>query len=103
MCKEVTLDVKEFGRINDTGNLGFGEVIRRKLLGGSKSSTQVSVVAGNDYCTSSSSFGRRLDLVCGVNAFSFVGLLEGLHEVIITDGSDVGNRAGWEDVLNLEL
>jgi hypothetical protein len=101
--KEVSLDVEEFGRINDTGNLGFGEVIRREFLGSSEGSTQVSVVSSDDYCTSSSSGRGRLNLVCGVNTFSLVGLLEGLHEVIVTDGSDVGNRAGWEDVLFHEL
>ena len=73
--KEVSLDVEEFGGINDTGNLGFGEVIGGEFLGSSKGSTQVSVVSGDDDCTSSSSGGGRLDLVCGVNTFSLVGLL----------------------------
>jgi hypothetical protein len=78
-------------------------VIRREFLGSSEGSAQVSVVTGDDYCTSSSSGRGRLDLVSGVNTFSLVGLLEGLHEIIVSDGSDVGDRSGWEDVLQHEL
>lgn len=99
MGKEVSLDVEELGGINDTGDFGLGEVIRSKLLGGSKGSTQVSVVAGDDDCTSTSSGGGRLDLVGRVDTFGLVGLFESLHEIIVTDRSDVGDRAGWEDVL----
>lgn len=101
--EEVSLDVEEFGRINDAGNLGFGEVIGGEFLGSSKGSAQVSVVTGNDDCTSSSSGRGRLDLVSGVDTFSLVGLFESLHKVIVTDGSDVGDRARWEDVLDREL
>jgi len=103
MGEEVTFDVKEFGGIDDTGNLGFGQVIGRELLGGSKGSTQVSVVAGDDDCTSTSSGWGRLDLVGRVNTFGLVCLLESLHEIVITDGSNVGDRAGREDVLIYEL
>jgi hypothetical protein len=38
-----------------------------------------------------------------VYTLGLVGLLEGLHQVIVSDRSDVSDRAGGEDVLKLSL
>jgi hypothetical protein len=35
-----------------------------------------------------------------VNTFGLVGLLQGLHQIVISDGSDVGDRSSGGDVLD---
>lgn len=97
--QKVSLNVEELGRVDDRGDLGLGEVVRSEFLGGSKGGAQVSVVASNDDGASTSSGRSRLDLVRRVNTFGLVGLFQGLHEVVVTDRSNVGDRVGREDVL----
>lgn len=97
--EEVTFNVKVLGRVDDAGDLGLGQMVRGEHLGGSKGGAQVPVVTGDDDGASSSSGRRGLNLVGRVDTFGLVGLLEGLHQVVISDRSDVGNGSSWSDVL----
>lgn len=97
--EKVAFDVKVLGAVDERGDLGLGEVGRGELLGGTEGGAEGTVVAGKNDGTGARLGGGRLDLVGRDDALGFVGLLEGVFEVVVADGADVGDRLGGVDVL----
>lgn len=97
--EKVAFDVKVLGAVDERGNLGLGEVGRGELLGGTEGGAEGTVVAGKNDGAGARLGGGRLDLVGRDDALGFVGLLEGVFEVVVADGADVGDRLGGVDVL----
>lgn len=96
--EKVAFDVKVLGAVDERGDLGLGEVGRGELLGGTEGGAEGTVVAGKNDGAGARLGGGRLDLVGRDDALGFVGLLEGVFEVVVADGADVGDRLGGVDV-----
>ena len=99
--QEVTLDVEVLGPVEELGNLGLGEVVRGELLGGSEGRHERSVVVRDKHGTGARLGRGRLDLVGGLDVLGVVGGLERLFQVVVSDRTNVRDRASGEDVLNV--
>lgn len=97
--EKVAFDVKVLGGVDELGDLGLGEVGGGELLGGTEGGAERTVVAGEDDGAGARPGGGRLDLVRREDALGLVGLLEGVFQVVVADGADVGDRVGGVDVL----
>lgn len=99
MGEEVALNVEELGAGEDRSDLGLAQVVRGELLSGSKGGDKRSVVSRDDDGASTGLNWRRLNLVGGNNTLGLVGSLERLHEIVVSDRTEVGHRFAGEDVL----
>lgn len=93
VSQKVTLDVEELGVREELADLGGVEVRGRKHLGGAEGGAQGSVVVGADDGAGTGTSRRGLGLVRRLDTFGVVGLLESSLQVVVTDRTDVRDRA----------